>query len=122
LPEPFSRYGKKENVARKISHKRANTMTDERREANRLRSERWRRAHGIGPRKPSSEPWLDAGCSRSTYYRRRAKARQQAAMTESFDRAEAFTRQLQRELVTAAGFMTAAGSILREFPLSKVVA
>jgi hypothetical protein len=42
----------------------------ERREANRLRSERWRRAHGIGPRKPAQKPWLAEGCSRSTWYRR----------------------------------------------------
>jgi hypothetical protein len=42
----------------------------ERREANRLRSEHWRRAHGIGPRRPASKPWLAEGCSRSTWYRR----------------------------------------------------
>jgi hypothetical protein len=30
---------------------------DERRAKARLRSERWRRAHGIGPRKPPSWPW-----------------------------------------------------------------
>lgn len=44
--------------------------TEERREANRLRSERWRRAHGIPVRKPASKPWLAEGCSRSTWYRR----------------------------------------------------
>jgi hypothetical protein len=43
---------------------------EERREANRLRSERWRRAHGIGPRKPAQKPWLAEGISRSTWYRR----------------------------------------------------
>jgi hypothetical protein len=42
----------------------------ERREANRLRSERWRRAHGIMPRKPAQKPWLAEGCSRSRWYRR----------------------------------------------------
>jgi hypothetical protein len=42
----------------------------ERRERARLRSERWRRAHGIGPRKPASKPWLAMGVSRSTWYRR----------------------------------------------------
>jgi hypothetical protein len=42
-------------------------MTDaERRERNRLRSLRWRRAHGIGPRKPAQRPWLALGLSRST--------------------------------------------------------
>jgi hypothetical protein len=34
---------------------------EERRERARLRSERWRRAHGIGPRKPAQRPWLAAG-------------------------------------------------------------
>jgi hypothetical protein len=59
-------------------------MTDaERREKARLRSERWRRAHGIKARKPTSKPWMAMGISRSTWYRRRAKARQQAAMAAS---------------------------------------
>jgi hypothetical protein len=31
---------------------------EQRRERNRLRSERWRRAHGIPPRKPAARPWL----------------------------------------------------------------
>ena len=53
---------------------------EERRERNRLRSERWRRAHGIGPRKPAQRPWLAEGISKSTWYRRRAKAREQAAL------------------------------------------
>jgi len=44
----------------------------ERREAARLRSERWRRAHGIMPRRPGA--WLGEGCSRSTWYRRRKVA------------------------------------------------
>jgi hypothetical protein len=42
----------------------------ERRERARLRSERWRRAHGIMPRRPAQKPWLAEGCSRSTWYRR----------------------------------------------------
>ena len=48
---------------------------EERRERARLRSERWRRAHGIGPRKPAQRPWLALGISRSTWYRRRASSR-----------------------------------------------
>ena len=40
----------------------------ERREASRLRSERWRRAHGIMPRRPAQRPWLAMGISRSTWY------------------------------------------------------
>jgi hypothetical protein len=38
----------------------------EQRERARLRSLRWRRAHGIGPRKPAERPWLAMGISRST--------------------------------------------------------
>ncbi len=39
------------------------------RERARLRAERWRRAHGIMPRKPASKPWLAEGVSRATWYR-----------------------------------------------------
>ena len=53
---------------------------EQRRERGRLRALRWRRAHGIGPRKPAERPWLALGISRSTWYRRRAKAREQAAV------------------------------------------
>jgi hypothetical protein len=35
-------------------------------------------------------------------------------VTESLDRAEAFTRQLRRELTVAAGFLTVEASILAE--------
>jgi hypothetical protein len=59
---------------------RARLTPEERRERARLRSERWRRAHGIGPRRPAQRPWLALGISRSTWYRRRAKAREQAAL------------------------------------------
>lgn len=41
-----------------------------RREKGRLRSTRWRRARGIGPRPPARKPWLAEGISRSTWYRR----------------------------------------------------
>ena len=52
----------------------------EHRKKARLRSERWRRAHGIGPRKPAQKPWLAEGISRSTYYRRRKQGRERAAL------------------------------------------
>jgi hypothetical protein len=55
---------------------RARLTPEQRRERNRLRSLCWRRAHGIGPRKPAQSPWLALGISR----RRRAKARSQAAL------------------------------------------
>ena len=41
------------------------TTAEERREKARLRSERWRRAHGIMPRRPAQQPWLAEGISRS---------------------------------------------------------
>src|SRR5215468_8894559 len=60
---------------------RTRLTPEERRERARLRSERWRRAHGIGPRKPAQRPWLALGISRpKPLYRRRAKAREQAAL------------------------------------------
>src|SRR5262249_2837384 len=68
---------------RKSDMTRTRLTPEERRERARLRSERWRRAHGIGPRKPAERPWLALGISRSTYYRRRAKARSQAALTQA---------------------------------------
>jgi hypothetical protein len=51
----------------------------ERREKARLRSERTRRARGIMPRKKARKAWLAEGISRSTWYRRRKRAREQAA-------------------------------------------
>jgi len=59
----------------------------ERREKARLRSERWRRAHGIMPRKPAERPWLAEGISRSTWYRRGNRISVRPA---ALDRADAF--------------------------------
>ena len=70
----------------------------ERRERARLRSERWRRAHGIMPRKPAQRRWLAMGISRSTWYRRRAKARQQAALAQATAAREAVLDRLQWQL------------------------
>src|SRR5208283_6226679 len=52
----------------------------EHRERALLRSERYRRAHGIMPRKPAQKPWLAEGISRSTWYRRRKVAREREAL------------------------------------------
>jgi hypothetical protein len=46
---------------------RPRLTSEERRERARLRSERWRRAHGIARRKPAERPWLALGISRSTH-------------------------------------------------------
>jgi hypothetical protein len=84
----------------------------ERREKNRLRSERWRRAHGIMPRKPAKRPWLAEGISRSTWYRRRAKARQEAAMAATFDRVETLALALSRDLARCAVIQTKMAALL----------
>ena len=52
---------------------------EERRERNRLRSERYRRAKGIMPRRPAQKPWLALAISRSTFYRRRKRAQEARA-------------------------------------------
>jgi len=77
----------------------------ERREAARLRSERWRRAHGIMPRRPAQRPWLAEGISRSTWHRRRKQVREWEALAARtsrsqamFERAEALAAALTRDL------------------------
>ncbi len=90
-------------------------MTDaERREKARLRSERWRRAHGIGPRRPAQRPWLAAGVSRSTWYRRRKQAQQAAATRAALDRAEAFAAALTRDLAKCAALEHETMAIIAE--------
>jgi hypothetical protein len=85
-----------------------------RREKARLRSERWRRARGIGPRKPAQRPWLALGISRSTWYRRCARAAQQAALAARnavLDRLQWQLSELRANLdqcVTAHAVMAAA--------------
>jgi hypothetical protein len=77
---------------------RETTLTAEQREKARLRSERRRRAHGIMPRKPAQRPWLAMGISRSTYYRRRAKARQDVNFAVSVNRANYLADRLTADL------------------------
>jgi len=97
----------------------------ERRERNRLRSERWRRARGIGPRKPAQRPWLAEGISRSTWYRRRKQVREREALTVAltvvaaareavFDRLDWQLARLRRELETAARFADEGAVIITE--------
>jgi len=87
---------------------------EERREANRLRSERWRRAHGIGPRKPAQRPWLLEGVSRSTWYRRRNRARDAATTAAVFARAESFAAALTRDLARCAALERESMAIIAE--------
>jgi hypothetical protein len=93
----------------------------ERREKARLRSERWRRAHGIMPRKPAQKPWLAEGISRSTWYRRRKQARERQALTlvatareAVVDRLDWQLARLRRELETAARFADEGAAIIAE--------
>jgi hypothetical protein len=46
------------------------------------------RAHGIMPRRPAQRPWLAEGCSRSTWYRRKAKAQAAARNQASIYRSD----------------------------------
>ena len=94
---------------------------EERREKARLRSERWRRAHGIMPRRKAARPWLAMGISRSTYYRRRKQAREQAAVAQAmtmreavFDRLDWQLAQLRGDLETAARFADEGVAIIAE--------
>ena len=93
----------------------------ERREKARLRSERWRRAHGIMPRKPAQKPWLAEGIGRSTWYRRRKQVREREALTvvatareAVFDRLDWQLARLRRELETAARFADEGAAIITE--------
>ncbi|PZR93752.1 MAG: hypothetical protein DLM68_00655 [Hyphomicrobiales bacterium] len=81
-------------------------MMDAEREKARLRSERWRRAHGIGPRRSAQRPWLAEGVSRSTNgYRRRKRTQEAASVARTratLDHAEAFAAALTRDLARCA--------------------
>jgi hypothetical protein len=87
---------------------------EERREKARLRSERWRRAHGIMPRRPAKQPWLAEGVSRSTWYRRRKRARDAATTCAIFARAESFAAALTRDLARCAALERESMAIIAE--------
>ena len=98
-------------------------MSDaERRDKARLRSERWRRAHGIGPRRPAQKRWLAEGCSRSTWYRRgnrvaklaNLSAGQNCKVSLPLARASAFVAQLQAELAEVARCQAVMAAIIGE--------
>jgi hypothetical protein len=93
----------------------------ERREKARLRSERARRARGVKPRPKAKQPWLAAGVSRSTWYRRQKNAREQAAAAQAatmrqavLDRLEWQITQLRADLEKAGWFMGEGAAILDE--------
>ena len=73
------------------------------------------------PRQPAQRPWLALGISRSTYYRRHAKARELAAAAQAvtareavFDRLDWQMARLQCELETAARFVDEGAAIIAE--------
>jgi hypothetical protein len=79
-------------------------------------SERWRRAHGIKPRRPAQRPWLAEGINR-----RRKQAREREALTvvatareAVFDRLDWQLARLRRELETAARFADEGAAIIAE--------
>jgi hypothetical protein len=93
----------------------------DRREKARLRSERARRARGVKPRPKAKQPWLAAGISRSTWYRRQKKAREQAAAAlaltmrqAALDRLEWQITQLRADLERASHFADEGAAILDE--------
>jgi hypothetical protein len=85
-----------------------------RREKARLRSERWRRAHGIGRASPLSGRGLRKGSAGQLWYRRRKQARDAAIRKAIFDRAEALAAALQRDLAACAVHNAECGAILAE--------
>jgi hypothetical protein len=88
------------------------------REKARLRSERWRRAHGIGPRRPAQRPWLAEGVSRSTWYRRGGKIgkRSDFSLCLPSDCSDAMTRE-QAGKIAELSAVLGAGK-LSEFSVS----
>jgi hypothetical protein len=108
-------------------------MTDAvRRERARLRSERWRRAQGIMPRRPAQKPWLAEGISRSSWYRRGNRIGQthnlasikrsgvSVLLTTSCTRAETFVRELQAELAEVARHQAIMAGIIGEMAAATV--
>jgi hypothetical protein len=93
---------------------------EERREKARARAERYRRKRGIKPRKPAARPWLADGISRSTWYRRRRKAREQAlalvaAQREAvLDRLQWQVESLRANLDRCARFAGEGAAIIAE--------
>jgi len=73
------------------------------------------------PRQPAQRPWLAEGISRSTYYRRRAKAREQAAAALAataretvFDRLDWQLARLRSDLERCARFAGEGAAIIAE--------
>jgi hypothetical protein len=90
---------------------------EERREKARLRAERYRRKKGIQPRKPAARPWLALGISRSTYYRHRAEAREQAALQAANAAREAVLDRLDWMLGQMRADLDRAGQCMAEMAL-----
>jgi hypothetical protein len=70
-----------------------------------MRSERARRARGVQPRPKAKEPWLAAGVSRSTWYRRQKKAREQAAAALALSMRQAALDRLEWQITLLRGHL-----------------
>jgi hypothetical protein len=97
----------------------------ERRERARLRAERWRRAHGIMPRRPAQRPWVALSISRSTWYRRGNRIsgkfpNVQSTELVNLSRASAFVRELQAELAEVARHQAIMAGIIGEMAAATV--
>lgn len=77
-------------------------MTPQQREKNRLRSQAWRRARGIMPRRPAQRPWEAMGISRSTWYRRGNRIAAKPSRFGTLSRAESLAAALARDLARCA--------------------
>ncbi len=90
---------------------------EEKKEKARLRSERWRRAHGIMPCAPAQKPWLALGISRSTYYRRRKRAQEARAAIlrqTAIARAASLAERLRADLERCAALNYEVAGMLAE--------
>jgi len=101
---------------------RTRLTPEERHERARLRALRWRRAHGIGPRERAQSPWQVLGHRAATYYRRRAKAREQAALAAReavLDRLAWQLQSLRASLDRCAVAHAVMAAALRALPFAK---
>ena len=80
---------------------------------------------GVQPRPKAKQPWLAAGVSRSTWYRRQKKAREQLAATQTatmrqamLDRLEWQITQMRADLARATRFAQEGG--YEVFPVESV--
>ena len=79
----------------------------------------------LSPR-PAQRPWLEAGCSRSTWYRRKAKTRQDAALAAAtaarvavLDRLDWQLTDLRAAIDRAARYQAIAAAVIAEMAVTE---